>query len=156
MVTNEYLGTASFCLGSSWRRSPSGGLRNSSTSGRIDEKSGPVTNSHPCSAIKSEKDTDPRIGEPRVAPLPGVRPLKPLSATDQDSISTVAVRPPRRRALTGLNHRRCRRRFSAVDHPLGYLGVPRAMRLDLRVLDLAQVVGCELDVGGGQVFLEPV
>ena len=48
--------------------------------------------------------------------------------------------------------------FSAVDHPLLRLGVARALRGDLRCsgLDLPQVVGGELDVGGGDVLLEPV
>src|SRR5579864_4937241 len=47
-------------------------------------------------------------------------------------------------------------RTSAVDHPLVRLGVASALRLDLRVVDLTQVVGRQLDVDCCVVLLEAV
>ena len=43
----------------------------------------------------------------------------------------------------------------AVDHPLVRLAVTRALGLELRILDLAEVVFGQLDVRGRDVLREP-
>jgi hypothetical protein len=44
---------------------------------------------------------------------------------------------------------------SAVDHPLEGFRVSGALRLDLGV-ELQKIIGCQLDLGGRKVLLEPV
>src|SRR5947199_8000546 len=56
----------------------------------------------------------------------------------------------------GLSFRAGGRRRSPVDRPLIRFRVTRALRLDPRVFDLAQIVGRQLDFGGGEVLLQPV
>src|SRR3954447_12379059 len=45
---------------------------------------------------------------------------------------------------------------SAVDHPLVRLGIAGALRADLRLFDLAQVVTRQLEIGRGDVLFEAV
>jgi hypothetical protein len=46
--------------------------------------------------------------------------------------------------------------LSAVDHALVHFRVAGALGLDVCVLDLAEVVGREVDSGGGDVLFQPV
>src|SRR4051812_27935662 len=51
---------------------------------------------------------------------------------------------------------RCGGRRSPVDHPLVRFRVAGALRLDLYLVDLAELVGRQFEVGRGEVLLEPV
>src|SRR5687768_9929278 len=57
--------------------------------------------------------------------------------------------------MTGRSAEACRvSARSAVDHPLLRLGVACPLRLELCVVDLAEIVGAELEVCRGDVLLE--